>query len=223
MKGLEVLSGRNGYASEARKGRGSRWLAATFSGLTMLTVALVASSCQQPTSDAGTADPSLLNMDAAFTTYSMDSYLTTDGVRSGQVHADTASYYEETGQWRLLGVRMTVFDELGASQATVVADSGRLTENTEQMTAWGNVQVELPNSSCTIESSELDYDPMAGEIRTTKQVTFRQGDRVTTGAGFRSDLRFERFTISSPVGPANVCTRSAGAAPPSVAPTGAAP
>jgi LPS export ABC transporter protein LptC len=222
MKGLEVLSGRNGFARAARKGRGPRWLAATFSGSTMLAVSLVASSCQQPTSDAGTADPALLNMDAAFTTYSMDSYLTTDGVRSGQVFADTASYYEETGQWRMLGVRMTVFDEMGASQAPVVADSGRLTQNTEQMTAWGNVRVELPTSSCTIESSELDYDPVAGEIRTTKPVTFRQGGRVTTGSGFRSDLRFERFSISSPVGPANVCTRSVGAAPPSVAP-GAAP
>jgi LPS export ABC transporter protein LptC len=148
-------------------------------------------------------------MDASFTTYSMESYLTTDGVRSGQVHADTAFFYEDTSQWRLLGVRMTVFDELGASQATVVADSGRLTQSTEQMTAWGNVQVELPNSSCRIASSTLDYDPVVGEIRTDQPVEFRQGERVTRGSGFTSDLEFENFTIRSPVGPINICSRTA--------------
>jgi LPS export ABC transporter protein LptC len=150
-------------------------------------------------------------MDASFTTYAMDSYLTTDGVRSGQVHADTASYYEETGQWRMLGVRMTVFDELGASQATVVADSGRLTESSSQMTAWGNVRVELPTSSCTISSSTLDYDPAAEQIRTNQPVEFRQGDRVTRGSGFTSDLRFENFSITSPVGPINICSQPSGA------------
>jgi LPS export ABC transporter protein LptC len=192
MKGLGLLQMRNCF----------HWSAAA--------LVLAGASCQQPTSNAGTAEPSLINMDAAFTTYSMDSYLTTEGVRSGQVHADTASFYEETAQWRLLGVRMTVFDEVGAAQATVVADSGRLVESTEQMTAWGNVQVELPGSGCRITSAELVYDPPAEQIRTDKPVEFRQGGRVTRGSGFTSDLRFENFSILQPVGPINICARTSG-------------
>jgi LPS export ABC transporter protein LptC len=209
MKGLGVIQRRNDFSLPVERGR-VRALARVVVASTIVALVVVVSACQQPTSNAGTADPSLTNMDASFTTYSMDSYLTTEGVRSGQVHADTAFFYEETAQWRLMGVRMTVFDEIGASQATVVADSGRLTESTEQMTAWGNVRVELPNSSCQIESTELQYDPLADEIRTDKPVEFRQGDRVTRGSGFTSDLEFENFSIRSPVGPINICSGPSG-------------
>jgi LPS export ABC transporter protein LptC len=172
---------------------------------------LAGSACGQPAAEPGaTADPSLTGVDADFVIYGMESYLTNEGVRSGRVQADTAFMFEATTEWRMHGVRMTVFNELGVDQATVVADSGQLNEATEQMVARGNVVVELPNTSCTIESSELHYDPLAKQIRSEQSTRFLQGGRVTSAAGFTSDLEFRNFSLRSPVGPANICQQTGG-------------
>jgi LPS export ABC transporter protein LptC len=191
--------------------KGVRVVAVRRADLQLLALLLAGAACGQPTAETGTtADPSLTSMDADFVTYGMDSNLTTEGVRSGRVHADTAFFYETSTEWRMHGVRMTVFNEQGVDQATVVADSGELNEASQQMVARGNVAVELPNSSCQIETSELHYDPINEQIRSEQPSLFRQGGRTLTTAGFTSDLRFENFTFRQPVGPANICARAGG-------------
>lgn len=177
---------------------------------TACTLVLAFTACQQePISGSGPADPTLTGMDADYQIYGMETYLTTEGVRSGQVRADTAFFYEDSVQWRMLGVRMTVYDGQGRDQATIVADSGTRNDATQQMVARGSVVVELPNSSCHIEGSELFYDPVGEQIRSDKPAQFRQGDRTLSTAGFTSDLKFENFSFRSPVGPVNICARSA--------------
>jgi LPS export ABC transporter protein LptC len=85
-----------------------------------------------------------------------------------------------------------------------------LNEATEQMVARGNVVVELPTTTCRIESQELHYDPLAKQIRSDQPTQFRQGGRATSAAGFTSDLEFRNFSLRSPVGPANICQQTGG-------------
>jgi LPS export ABC transporter protein LptC len=166
-------------------------------------------SCEPPTS-AGVADAALTQIDSDYVSYEMRSFLTTEGVRSGTVYADTAFVYEDSATARLFGFQMTIFDERGVEQAFVVADSGRLNQRTEEMTAWGEVVVDLPARSCRITTTEIQYDPPGRQIRTDAPVRFEQGGRVATGNGFVSDLMLESFRIQQLVGPFNICSVAGG-------------
>jgi LPS export ABC transporter protein LptC len=97
---------------------------------------------------------------------------------------------------------MTVYDQEGRQQALVSADSGRLEEKSERMTAWGNVVVNLPRTGMRLETSEINYDPPASSIWSDSPVVVNHPGGVTSGSGFRSDLNFERFSINDPRGAA---------------------
>lgn len=177
---------------------------------TLLPLGAFALAACEDSMSAGVADESLTSIEAQAVTYGMSSFLTTEGIRSGSVFADTSFHYQDSTVVRMYGVQSTIFNEQGRELAMVRADSGRLNQRTEQMTAWGDVEVSLPGRNCRIFTSEIHYDPPTQQIRSDAPVRFEEGGRVTTGAAFASDLRFERFRISSPVGPANICRDGAG-------------
>lgn len=171
--------------------------------LSLLSWAL-ASACGAPTT-AGVADEALTRIDADNVTYGMRSYLTAEGVRSGEVMADSAyMFYRDSSVVHLFTVEMTVFNERGLEHARVVADSGRLDERSERMVAWGNVVVTLPEGNRRIETSELHYDPPAESIWSDSSVVITQDGRVTRGSSFRSSLTFENWSIGNPVGAATL-------------------
>src|SRR5687768_12059286 len=103
-----------------------------------LSLTLMAAVCEQP-QGGGVADESLTSLTSDFVNYGMKTYVTANGVRTGEIKADTAFAYKDSTVVRVKRMEMTVYDEQGSPEATVVADSGRIDQATEQMDAWGNV------------------------------------------------------------------------------------
>jgi LPS export ABC transporter protein LptC len=147
----------------------------------------------------------LTEIDATSVQYDMRSVFTAEGVRTGYVTADSAFIYADSSEARMHGVHITFEDARGVEQATVVADSGRLNQQTEKMDAWGNVVVTLGGRACRITSTEIHYDPPAQKIYTDKDVQFEQMGQVTRATGFTSDLQMQVFSIKNPVGPFSIC------------------
>lgn len=155
------------------------------------------------------AGSELTAIDAISVQYDMRSIFTAEGVRTGYVTADSAFIYADTGSVaRMYRVNITFENERGIEQATVVADSGSLNQQTEKMDAWGNVVVTLGGRSCRITSAEIHYDPPMQQIYTNQAVRFEQAGQVATGSGFTSDLQMQNFTIQNPVGPFSICNES---------------
>ena len=199
------------------RGVRSRWTAGA-----ALLLGLAAAGCHEP-STPGAADPALTGVQADLVNFGMTTYLTREGVRSGEVRADSAYIYRDSTVAHMFGVEMTVFTGVGEERARVVADKGRLHQPTESMVAWGNVVVTLPEGRRRIETAELHYEPRSESIWSDSATVFVQEGRLTRGSCFRSDMSFNNWRICNPVGAASVAPDPAAApAAPPVAPAPAA-
>ena len=133
-----------------------------------------------------------------------DTYLTTDGVKSGLIHADTAFFFEDSTVVHMRGVTMTMYTDQGAVRATVTSEAGRYEQRSQQMHATGNVVLVMPGEGRTVESGELNYNPNDGRIWSDSATTYRNGDQTTRGTCFNSDLSFKNYTVCNIRGTADV-------------------
>jgi LPS export ABC transporter protein LptC len=156
-----------------------------------------ADDTQAPVAAAGVQE-----MAADFVTYEMEQYLTRDGVRTGVVISDSSYVYDDSAAVRLFGVEMTLYEESGTGRekARVTSEHGRLNQRTEEMTAWGNAVLQVPDQGLKVESPELHYDPGQNEIRSDSVTTLILDGAVSRGTCFRSDLEFTDFSVCEPVG-----------------------
>jgi len=166
---------------------------------------LVALACQDPT-ETSIAGEALTEISADQIIYEMETFLTKEGVRTGQLRADSAHLFNDSASVHLFGVNMILFNDQGGERARVVADSGRLDERTERMVAWSDVVATIPEGNRRIESDELYYDPNANRIWSETPTTFREGTRVTRGSCFESDLQFQNRRVCSIRGSADIGT-----------------
>jgi len=132
------------------------------------------------------ADETLVGIDADAVLFDMEDYLSSEGVRSGVVRADTAHVYNDSSEIRMWGVEMTLFHEDGSERAHVTSEQGTLDSVTEEMTARGNVVLVMNQGAQRVESPELHYDSNS---------VFTRDGRVTRGTCFRSDLSFTTYSV----------------------------
>ena len=128
--------------------------------------------------------------------------MTKEGVRSGLVISDSSYIYEDSSTAQLFGVRMTLYsDPGGVTRSQLTADRGWLNERTDELTAIGNVVLEIPADGRRIETPELHYDPVRDEISSdSSTIQILNGSRTRATCGFRSDLQFRNFNLCGPVG-----------------------
>lgn len=142
----------------------------------------------------------LLALGADALVVGMENYLTTDGVRTGVVRADSAYQFNDSSVNHLFGVDMTLFNEQGQPRANLTSETGVLHQRTEEMTARGNVILTVSEQGVVIETEELFYDPSGERIWSDTTSTFRRGGQTQRGTCFRSDLEFTDITVCDPVG-----------------------
>lgn len=96
-------------------------------------------------------------------------------------------------------VSVEIFDSTGVRAATLVADSGALDDNFQQLLAYGNVQGRAVDGA-SIRSDSLVYDKKADQVRTDAfvRVVTKEGD-VLQGIGLISDSRLNNWRIVSGV------------------------
>ena len=141
------------------------------------------------------ADETLVGIDADAVLFHMEDYLSSEGVRSGVVRADTAHVYNDSSEIRMWGVEMTLFHEDGSERAHVTSEQGTLDSVTEEMTARGNVVLVMNQGAQRVESPELHYDPAGDRIWSDSNSVFTRDGRVTRGTCFRSDLSFTTYSV----------------------------
>lgn len=130
--------------------------------------------------------------------YGLHHVMTKAGVRIGVMESDTA-YLREAGQkFDLVGVRLTFYNESGAQTGSLTSRTGEYVPGTGAFIARGNAVLvtQGPNGQRKITTEELHYDRNVDQMWSDKPFVFVDGPSVTRGNSFRSDTRFEKFSVT---------------------------
>ena len=164
-------------------------------GALLLTVAL--GGCGEPTNST-VASGDLQEIAADNVIFGMVSFLTANGIREGHVEADTAYLFADSARAKLHQMRIVFYNEDGSERATVTGTAGEWDQNTDRMTAWGDVLLIVHADGRRIESAELTYDPNQDRIWSDSATVMTMADgSVTRGSAFESDMEFRNVRISS--------------------------
>lgn len=140
--------------------------------------------------------------------YNMQSYLHTDGTRTGTIIADSAYTFPDSSRIDLFGMEMTLYHDdaspgsrAGRDRARIQARLGKLNTRTEELTAIGDVVARVVDQGLEITTSILQYDPTSERIWSDSATVIRTDDgSVTRGTSFNSDLTFSNWRLENPVG-----------------------
>lgn len=125
----------------------------------------------------------------------METFITTGGIREGQVQADTAFFFNDSTTAILRQARLTIYNDNGAPRATVTALHGRFDQTTNELTAWGDVVLTINEGNRRVETSELNYDPDRDRIWSDSATVMYEGGRTIRGQSFESDLEFRNARV----------------------------
>lgn len=142
------------------------------------------------------ADASLLEIAADNVIFGMQSYVTVNGVREGEIEADTAYMFVDSAHVDLRGMRIVFHNEDGRARATVTGRSGEWDQERDVMVARGDVLLLVHADNREIRTEELHYDAYGGRIWSDSATTQTLPDgTVTRGSSFESDLSFQDVRI----------------------------
>ncbi len=114
-------------------------------------------------------------------------YLTQDGIRRGELRADSGYFYADSMRANLKKVHLLLYNETGQEAADLTSKTGQLDQRTNAMIARGNVVLVARDGSQRVESEELHYDPNGHRIWSDVASTiFQAGNRTQTN-GFSAD------------------------------------
>lgn len=158
-----------------------------------LVLALALAGCgQQSTTPSAVTRSARMPSDDVL--YGLHHYMTKNGVRTGVLNSDTA-YVRAAGQtFDLIGVRLKFFNENGAESGTLTSRTGEYNTLTGSFIARGNAVLVTPTRR--VQTEELFYDVKGDQLWSDKPFVMREGGRETRGQSFRSDSRFEKFTVT---------------------------
>ncbi len=102
------------------------------------------------------------------------------------------------------GVYVEFYDVDGTVNATLLADSARIDDRTQDMAAFGSVHVDSRRNRTTVDTETIFYDRDADSLRSDSRVYLDDEARGRTlqGVGFRSDAALHGYTIYSASGTA---------------------
>lgn len=120
--------------------------------------------------------------------------LTGNGVKRGELFADTAYAFEESSRLEFRKVRIEFNTAQGVKNATLTAKRGIHRSRFGQFDAYGNVVV-VTTDGRKLSSQELKYNQGANEISSDSAFVFEDGDRIQRGIGLRTDPDLKRIQI----------------------------
>lgn len=149
----------------------------------------------ESTTPAAVAESAQLPADQVI--YGLRHNMTTDGVRSGELLSDSAYMFETGRKLDLKGVRLRFFAENGRETGVLTSSSGEYHTGTGSFVARGDVLLITHAPSRRLETEELHYDVEGDQLWSDVPFVLREGERVTRGTRFRSDSRFETWSVSN--------------------------
>jgi len=121
---------------------------------------------------------------------------TDKGRRLWELMADSMEQAGDTV--RVKGVRLTFYDRHGKAQSVLTSDSGRYYQSSEDMAAYGRVEVNGQDGSY-LSTESLFYSKKQEEIFTEDRVYIRTQDKEVWGRGLVSDPGLTRIEIKEEV------------------------
>ncbi len=166
---------------------GRRWIVAS-----ALVLLLGACSEENPTP---VGSPPLLETGADMVIQGLRHIITLNGVKEGELFADSAFFYRDSSIYHLRTPELILFTETGAQRARVTAERGRFNPNTREMLAQGGVILVIMDGNKRVESEELNYNPNGDRIWSDSMTAMVEPGRISEGLGFESDLNFRRTVV----------------------------
>jgi LPS export ABC transporter protein LptC len=116
------------------------------------------------------------------------------GTKKWTLWAEWAAIYNEKAKVNARNVRIDFFEEDGSKFSELKADSGILSQKTNDMEARGNVVVRTEDG-ITLETGYLSWLNLSQKIVSDDFVKITQGTDVLTGYGLVSDPSLNEFEI----------------------------
>ena len=126
-------------------------------------------------------------------------FVTADGVRTSEVEADSAYFFNDAQVTQLRHMKMKFFDSTGAKQAEVVADRGQYAWQKDSMVAQGSV-VLTTNDGRTLKSEKLVFDNVRQEISTDVPFEYQDAKSHVFGKKLVSNRSFTNIKADQPIG-----------------------
>ncbi len=125
--------------------------------------------------------------------------ITANGVRSGDIEADTA-YFFDVGQSTILArMKVNFFDSTGQQTGTLTAKRGKYFWQNGNLDAEGDV-VMVNQDGRTLKTPRLKLDNVNKKMSSDTIFTYDAGQNHIVGSAFTSDLKFENIETVRPRG-----------------------
>ncbi|HET8654990.1 MAG TPA: LPS export ABC transporter periplasmic protein LptC [Longimicrobiaceae bacterium] len=164
--------------------------------LLVLAVCLALGGCaQDAATPSAVTDVSKLPADDIM--FGLHHVMTTNGVRTAVLDADTA-YLRESGQvFDLVGVHLQFYNDSGRQTGTLTSRTGNYDVRQGNFTAIGNVVLDTENENgpLHLETEKLTYAQSQDQLWSDVPFVMTQNGQTTRGQSFRSDTKFENWTV----------------------------
>ncbi|MGI9626573.1 MAG: LPS export ABC transporter periplasmic protein LptC [Longimicrobiales bacterium] len=154
------------------------------------------------TNEGGPTDVEEISADQIV--YGARQKMTKEGVREAILEADSMFVWADSTHMHVEGLRLTVFDDVGALRATIESERGRLNQASSELIAIGDVLLTIPADETEIRSPELRFAPETDRIWTDSAVVMTEGDCTIEGTRLQADMSFDDVRIWGTEG--NECT-----------------
>ena len=127
--------------------------------------------------------------------YGVEHRMTREGVHGSTLIADSLFIWRDSSHARVMGLTLIVFDERGRRRATITADTGRLSQVTEELTASGNAILMVIATGQEIRTEVLNFSQEDDRIWSDLPVVMREAGCVVEGDRFQADMDFDDLRI----------------------------
>lgn len=159
-------------------------------------LAIFAGCGQQTTTPAAEAEA--FDLPADVVANGVRHNLTQDGVRRAIITSDTSYHYESTRHVDMVGVQVVFYDDIGQEAGTLTAKRGEYDLGNNIFTAKESVVLvtEGPQGERRLSTDELGYDLGVDRLWSDRPFTLVEAGRTSTGTSFRSDAKFETWSVT---------------------------
>jgi LPS export ABC transporter protein LptC len=156
--------------------------------------AVIAGACRDDGTPTLSARPSALPDSADQVMFGLRQALTSDGVRRGELRADTAFFYDQNQRIELRKVDATFFTAEGVKNATMTAREGSYDMRTQKLDGRGDVVLTSTDGRKLV-SPHLTFERTFNQVSSDTSFTFTSPGRTMSGVGFRSDPQLRNVQV----------------------------
>jgi LPS export ABC transporter protein LptC len=120
--------------------------------------------------------------------------LTSAGVSTAYLTADTAFFFDDNTRAELVHVNMTFYTKVGVKDAVLTSRRGTYSTSSGVMIARGDVNV-VSEDGRNLRSEELKFDQGRNEVSSDSAFVLTEPERRVEGIGFRSDPNLRNIRI----------------------------